>query len=137
MSPWRRASSAQRAVLAEESADGPMTIELSQAQVDRVVRAASALGSVSALMSGLTDVRGALAGVQRHLDDARLSSSLLCGLMLLATFPADGSYMGNAEAARILDMSASTTHRYITTLVMVGLLERNPSTRQYRRTNVG
>ncbi len=136
MSEPRRGRGEERAAVAGEPVEGPMLIELSPAQVDRVVRAASAAGSVSVLMSGLLDVREALAGVQRHLEDVRLSSSLLCGLLLLAIFPTDGTYMGNAEAARMLEMSASTTHRYITTLVAVGLLERNPETRQYRRTNV-
>jgi DNA-binding IclR family transcriptional regulator len=29
-------------------------------------------------------------------------------------------------------MNTSTTHRYVTTLLAVGLLERDPSTRKYR-----
>jgi hypothetical protein len=137
MSATQRKQSAGAVTVAVESTGEPMFIELSQAQVDRVVRCAAATGSVSVLLSGLLDVREAVAGVQRHLDDARLSSSLLYGLLLLAIFPADGSYMSNAEASRLLRMGASTTHRYISTLAAVGLLERNPTTRQYRRTDVG
>jgi hypothetical protein len=109
-----------------------VVIELSPGQVDQVVRAASDGGSMSALMSGLADVREALAAGPGQLEDARLSSSLLAGLLILASFPTDGSYLGNAEVARLVGMNMSTAHRYISTLVAVGLLERDPGTRRYR-----
>jgi DNA-binding IclR family transcriptional regulator len=32
----------------------------------------------------------------------------------------------------MLDMNTSTTHRYVTTLLAVGLLERNSGSRKYR-----
>lgn len=107
-------------------------IELSPAQVDRVIRSAADGGSMSLLLSGLRDVREVLAREPRQLEDSRLSRSLLAGLLMLASFPTDGSYVGNAEIARMLDMNPSTTHRYVSTLVAVGLLERDPSTRRYR-----
>ncbi len=107
-------------------------IELSPAQVDRVIRSAADGGSISILLSGLRDVREVLAREPRQLEDSRLSRSLLAGLLMLASFPTDGSYLGNAEIARMLDMNPSTTHRYVSTLVAVGLLERDPSTRRYR-----
>ena len=109
-----------------------ITIELSAAQVDRVVRDAADGGNMSVLLSGLKDVRAVLAQEPRQLEDSRLSRSLLAGLLMLASFPTDGSYLGNAEIARMLDMNPSTTHRYVSTLVAVGLLERDPSTRRYR-----
>jgi len=109
-----------------------ITIELSAAQVDRVVRDAADGGNMSVLLSGLKDVRTVLAQEPRQLEDSRLSRSLLAGLLMLASFPTDGSYLGNAEIARMLDMNPSTTHRYVSTLVAVGLLERDPSTRRYR-----
>jgi len=87
---------------------------------------------MSVLLSGLKDVRAVLAQEPRQLEDSRLSRSLLAGLLMLASFPTDGSYLGNAEIARMLDMNPSTTHRYVSTLVAVGLLERDPSTRRYR-----
>lgn len=34
-------------------------------------------------------------------------------------------------------MGASTTHRYVSTLVEVGLLERDPVSREYRLTRKG
>jgi hypothetical protein len=107
-------------------------IELSPAQVDRVIRTAVSGGSISLLLSGLKDVREVLAHEPSQLEDNRLSRSLLAGLLLLASFPTDGTDLGNAEIARLLDMNPSTTHRYVSTLVAVGLLERDPTTRRYR-----
>jgi DNA-binding MarR family transcriptional regulator len=109
-----------------------MLIELSPAQVDRVVRAAADGGSMSVLLSGLERVRGALAAGPAQLQDPRLSRSLLSGLLLVASLPSDGSYLGNAQLARMLGMNVSTVHRYLQTLVAVGLVERDPSTRRYR-----
>ncbi|MGP0100651.1 MAG: helix-turn-helix domain-containing protein [Solirubrobacteraceae bacterium] len=116
----------------DRPASEKVSIELSSAQVDRVIRSAADGGSMSILLSGLRDVREVLAREPRQLEDSRLSRSLLAGLMMLASFPTDGSYLGNAEIARMLDMNPSTTHRYVSTLVAVGLLERDPATRRYR-----
>lgn len=111
---------------------GSVAIELSQAQVDRVVRDACDAGSVSLLMqSGLFGLRDVLARADQ-LDDARMSRSLLLGLLLLSTLPADGSYVSLTEVARTVGMTMSTAHRYVHTLVTVGLLERKSSTRKYR-----
>jgi hypothetical protein len=109
-----------------------IVVELSPSQVDRVVRAASEGGSMSVLLSGLENVRDAIEAQPAQFNDSRLSSSLLAGLMLLASFPTDGSYLGNAQLARLLGMNVSTVHRYLQTLVAVGLVERDPSTRRYR-----
>ncbi|HSZ13615.1 MAG TPA: helix-turn-helix domain-containing protein [Solirubrobacteraceae bacterium] len=107
-------------------------IELLPAQVDRVVRAAADGGSMPVLLAGLDRVRGTLATRPAQLQDPRLSRSLLSGLLLVASLPGDGSYMGNAQLARMLDMNVSTVHRYLQTLVAVGLVERDPGTRRYR-----
>jgi hypothetical protein len=129
----RRAGAGQRDEAGQaEGGSEKVLIELSPAQVDRVIRSAADGGSISILLSGLRDVREVLAREPRQLEDSRLSRSLLAGLLMLASFPTDGSYLGNAEIARMLDMNPSTTHRYVSTLVAVGLLERDPSTRRYR-----
>jgi Fic family protein len=107
-------------------------IELSQAQVDQIVRDAAGSGNMSLLLAGLEDVREVLYAEPEQLEDSRLSGSLLQGLLLLAAFPMDGSYVASADVARTLGMNPSTAHRYISTLVAVGLLERDPSTRKYR-----
>jgi IclR helix-turn-helix domain len=109
-----------------------IAIELSPSQVDRVDRGASERGGISVLLSGLKDVREVLEHEPRQLEDGRLSRSLLAGLLMLACFPSDGSYLANAEIARMLEMNPSTTHRYVATLVAIGLLERDPATRRYR-----
>jgi IclR family pca regulon transcriptional regulator len=96
------------------------------------VRAAAGSGTMSVLLAGLEDLRSALDAGPEQLEDSRLSRSLLSGLLMLAAFPADGSYLRNADVARMLGMNLSTAHRYIQTLVAVGLVERDPSTRQYR-----
>ncbi len=112
-------------------------IELSKAQVDQVVRTAGQGGAMSVLLASLQDPHPtrALAAELAHpvqMDDRRLSRSLLSGLLVLGCFPADGGHVGIAELARMLDMNTSTTHRYVTTLLAVGLLERDSATRRYR-----
>jgi len=115
-----------------------VTIELSKAQVDQVIRAAGEGGTMSVLLSALKDPKWTLAvdseewSYPVQMEDRRLSRSLLSGLLVLSCFPADGGSLGIAELARRLDMNTSTTHRYVTTLLAVGLLERDASTRRYR-----
>jgi DNA-binding IclR family transcriptional regulator len=65
-------------------------------------------------------------------DDPRLSRSLLRGLSLLARFGPGTPVRGVVELAHELDMSPSTAHRYVLTLVEAGVLERVPRTRKYR-----
>jgi hypothetical protein len=108
---------------------GPISITLSPAQVDEVVRAASEsrAPSVSMLVSNLGGGHA-----PDEADDPRLSRSLLRGLSILTSFGPDGGERGIVELAADLDMSPSTAHRYATTLVELGLLERCPRTRKYR-----
>jgi predicted transcriptional regulator len=135
----RRAGGARRsrhktAPVARET----VSIELSNAQVDQVVRAASQGGTMSVLLSALEDPRWTPTldsdewPYPTQMDDRRLSRSLLSGLLVLSCFPVDGAPLGIAELARRLDMNTSTTHRYVSTLLAVGLLERDPDTRRYR-----
>jgi DNA-binding MarR family transcriptional regulator len=115
-----------------------VSIELSRSQVDQVVRSAGQGGTLSVLFAAVKDPQWPLArnseewSYPAQMEDRRLSRSLLSGLFVLSCFPADGGYLGIAELARMLDMNTSTTHRYVTTLLAVGLLERNPGTRKYR-----
>ncbi len=116
---------------------GAVTIELSKSQVDKVIRAAGEGGTMSVLLSALRDPKWTFAldpdhSLPTQLEDRRLSRSLLSGLLVLSCFPPDGGYLGIAELARMLKMNTSTTHRYVTTLLAVGLLERDSSTRRYR-----
>jgi DNA-binding transcriptional ArsR family regulator len=112
--------------------DTPIAIELTGAQIDQVVREASDEDGVSGLLRGLDD-QAALASKYRTLSESpRLSRSLLLGLLVLACFPADGGSLAVSDIAERLGMSPSTTHRYMTTLLAVGLLEQEPRTRRYR-----
>jgi predicted transcriptional regulator len=113
-------------------------IELSKAQVDQVVRNAGQGGTMSVLLSALRDPDWTLAfdsddwAYPAQMEDRRLSRSLLSGLLVLSCFSLDGEDLGIAELARMLNMNTSTTHRYVTTLLAVGLLERDSSSRRYR-----
>jgi hypothetical protein len=142
-----------------EPDDAPITITLSPAQIDSVVRAASrgSAPSISALIAGslasaTQRPKGAAAGgtvaarplqhasgqqparayLPKDTDDPRLSRSLLRGLSLLSGFGPDGAERGIVELADEVGMSPSTAHRYAQTLVELGLLERCPRTRKYR-----
>jgi hypothetical protein len=64
-------------------------------------------------------------------SDPRLSRSLLRGLSLLTCFGRDGGARGIVELAGDAGMSPSTAHRYASTLVELGLLERDPKSRKY------
>ena len=65
-------------------------------------------------------------------SDPRLSRSLLRGLSLLTCFGSDGAARGIVELSHDAGMSPSTAHRYASTLVELGLLERDPKSRKYR-----
>ena len=109
-----------------------INIELTRPQIDRVVRQASEGNGVAGLLRGLSD-RGTLAARYEALSESpRLSRSLLLGLLVLAVFPADGGSLAVTDVAGKLSMSPSTTHRYMTTLLAVGLLEQDPRDRRYR-----
>ena len=65
------------------------------------------------------------------LREPRYSQSLERGLAILCCFTAKRPVMGIADIADELDMSRSTTHRYVITLVALGYLEQGAS-RKYR-----
>jgi hypothetical protein len=107
-----------------------ISIELSKSQVKRVVREAAGHGGLLGRMGGVERLEFRVSPAQ--LEDPRLSRSLLTGLMVLAFFPADGAGRSVKDVAEALDMWGSTIHRYVSTLVEVGLLEQDPVSREYR-----
>lgn len=135
---WQQRAARRPRPVATQTPGEPVRIELSKAQVDQVVRSAGQGGTMSVLLSALKDPNWTLAldsdewVYPAQLEDRRLSRSLLSGLLVLSCFPSDGGYLGIAELARMLGMNTSTTHRYVTTLLAVGLLERDAATRRYR-----
>jgi hypothetical protein len=107
-----------------------ITIELTRAQVDQVVRRSSEGSPVSNILHGLAE--GGLASSFPALSESpRLSRSLLLGLLVLAAFPTNGEALAVSDVATRLGLSPSTTHRYMTTLLAVGLLEQDSRSRRY------
>jgi DNA-binding MarR family transcriptional regulator len=109
-----------------------ITIELTRPQVERVVRESSNGSGVSSLLRGLAGSDTLTARYEALAESPRLSRSLLLGLLVLASFPDDGASLAVSDVATQLGMSPSTTHRYMITLLAVGLLEQDPRTRRYR-----
>src|ERR1700761_5259826 len=118
--------------MARAGASDPITIELTGPPVDRVLAGAPNGPGVSSLLRGLAG-EGTLASRYEALAESpRLSRSLLLGLLVLASFPSDGGSLAVSDVAGQLGMSPSTTHRYMTTLLAVGLLDQDARTRRYR-----
>ncbi len=108
-----------------------ITIELTRAQVDQIVRRSAGGNAVSKILAGLVDAE--LKSSYPALSASpRLSRSLLLGLLVLAAFPTDGEELAVSDVAARLNLSPSTTHRYMSTLLAVGLLEQDPRSRRYR-----
>jgi DNA-binding MarR family transcriptional regulator len=108
-----------------------ITIELTRSQIDQVVRSDSDESGVAHLLRGLAE-RGLESNYDELAASPRLSRSLLLGLLVLACFPTDGNELAVTDVATQLDLSPSTTHRYMTTLLAAGLLEQDPRSRRYR-----
>jgi IclR family transcriptional regulator, pca regulon regulatory protein len=60
------------------------------------------------------------------------SQSLERGLAILSAFTPDRPALGISELARKLDLTRSTTHRYVATLANLGYLQQDDPTRKYR-----
>jgi hypothetical protein len=104
---------------------------LTAQQVRRVIAEAAAGASSAEQLPGLVQPKELMSSPL--LDDRQVSRSLLFGLVVLISFPADGSERGVKELARELEAPVSTTYRYIYTLFRAGLLEKNPRSHRYRR----
>lgn len=63
--------------------------------------------------------------------DPRLSRSLEYGMAMLECFSGENPALGIAQLAKTLEIGRSTTHRYATTLLMLGYLEQDGK-RKYR-----
>jgi len=127
-----------------------IAIVLSPLQVEQVVRAAGHQrdGTVSNLLLAALDnayqpenggrkngshlQRATREALENALGDPQLSQSLLRGLAILASYGPERPWRAIIDLAQQLGMSPSTTHRYVKTLRAVGLLEQNPTTREYR-----
>lgn len=128
--------------------DQDIAIALSQAQIEQVIRSAGLArnGTMSSLLIAALDngyehngdgPRGLLhdaaqLALSGALNDPQLSQSLLRGLAILSCFGPERPWRAIIDLAKELEMSPSTTHRYVKTLRVIGLLEQNPTTREYR-----
>ena len=129
--------------------DQDIVIALSPAQVEQVIRLAGQTrnGTLSSLLIAALDNahsahgnghgRGSLhqaaqMALSEALSDPQLSQSLLRGLAILSCYGPERPWRAIIDLAKELHMSPSTTHRYVKTLRAVGLLEQNPTTREYR-----
>jgi DNA-binding transcriptional ArsR family regulator len=114
----------------EKAKASVVMIELSNAQVNQIVR--SELETVDmSLQVGVRHYQSLLA--RADAESGRLSTSLLTGLLVFASLPSDGGELKVIELARQLQLNVSTVHRYLTTLLEAGLVERSSATRRYRR----
>ena len=113
----------------------PVIIVLSRVQVRHVVAAVCGEDIITGMLSvleGARDVADAGPGrIPDRLVDRRYSGSLVYGLLVLYALPSDGALIGLIELARKLDRNPSTVHRYLITLLAVGLIEHDPVTRGY------
>jgi hypothetical protein len=109
-----------------------VTIALTADQVADIVLAAagSGHGAPAPLLDWLDPTTLASSTL---IDDPTLCRSLIVGLAMLLSFPATGETRGTKEITEALGLRTSTGHRYMRTLLRIGLLAQDPSTRQYRR----
>lgn len=113
--------------------DGELvTITLTEAQAAQVLRARSERATLAELLTGLIAAGVNLENMLTFLDDPRYSSSTLRALLVLGTLPADGAELELTELAARLHASPSTTHRYLQTWLLVGIVEQDTGSRRYR-----
>ena len=106
-----------------------MAVTLTPGQVEEIVRAADpgrTPGFAALISTALSRVEEVAVPADR-----RMSSALLRGLAILTCFGPEEQALGLMEIAKRLQISASTIHRYLLTLVAAGLLEQSPKTRKY------
>jgi hypothetical protein len=86
-------------------------LELTAAQISQVLRtmAEGKNRSRSIVLSGLADARRVIEADRGRLANSHLCRALLTGMVMLAAFPADGSYTSNAEVARALGLAPRRT----------------------------
>jgi IclR helix-turn-helix domain len=116
------------------SPDSGVLLALSEAQVAQVVRdAAGGGGGVAGLLGGLGDPARLGSVARGLLANQRYSRSVLIAFLVLGAFPQDGTPREVTVVARELGLAVSTTHRYVRTLLALGLLEQAARSRRYRR----
>jgi hypothetical protein len=111
-------------------------IELTSRQLSDVLRQSAEVHSVAAVISGLSIPMSTRLALSQARANSSTSRSLVLGLIVLAAFPGTGETRRLSEVAKELEMSPSTAHRYLHTLITLGLIERDEENRRYRRTSI-
>jgi hypothetical protein len=128
--------------MGDKAERGRVFIQLTEDQVEGVIQR-KANGSTADRHEDAATAGAKGRGQSTHwlfrtlMEDRSLSHSLLIGLQVLTCFPLDGTERGVAEVAKQLEMNNSTVHRYMSTLMRIGLLEQDTYTRLYRLANAG
>lgn len=127
--------------MGDRAEGGRVFIQLTEDQVERIIRGRVQPATSSPARDGARGAAGKHAGqsiewlFRTLMEDRSLSHSLLIGLQVLTCFPLDGTERGVAEVAKQLQMNNSTVHRYMSTLMRIGLLEQDMYSRLYRLAN--
>lgn len=110
---------------------GEVSIALTQSQIAQVVRTDSAGRDLaSSIVASLNDVGDAAKLVELQASGQPVSQSTLRALLVLAAFPPEGMYRPLIDVSHALGYSPSTTHRYVSTWLAVGLIEQDPESRK-------
>lgn len=118
-----------------------MYLRLTASQLDDVVRRAdrAKITSLASVMSGLvplTEMSSIAFWEERYGPDVtggRVSMSVIRGLLVLTHLMINSEPVGVKELnERLGGIGPSTTHRYLKTLLVLGLVEQDPVTRKYR-----
>jgi DNA-binding MarR family transcriptional regulator len=110
-----------------------LSITLTKAQAAQLLQQASAQQKTEEMVAAFDPAGRLLESARRLMDDERYSRVLARAMMVFASFPDNGQPCSVTELADQLSMSPSMVHRYIATFVELGLLERDPVSRRYKR----
>ncbi len=115
------------------AAGRPLAIELHEDQIAAVLEHASETRNAlwDLMMTAISDPLG-LDAVEAELSSSKVSQTLLRGLWLVVRMQAHGGWVGVSELAKESGVASSTVHRYLTTLLLFGLVEQHRHTRRYR-----
>lgn len=83
-------------------------------------------------MGGADRLRAAAASKNLSWLDPNLSQSLVRGMLILHVLWPRGTELGLAEIAEETGLGRSTVHRYVVTLMELGLVEQRETSREYR-----
>jgi len=117
----------------EDGKKHEVTIGLTAAQVALVIKEAAGAPALEDMLNALRRPEAVRRTAQQLLEDPAYSRSTLRAILVLAAFPVDGSSIEVTELAGELSLSPSTTYRYVSTWMALGVLEQDPRSRRYRR----